>query len=204
VLLDLTRERGLTDPRVAEIVAIAESSEDAVDIVYGCVVPSRLDEDRVARKRKRKGRHGGGVDQISLAPSAFLVLPAAHARQAATLSVKRCVLQSPGTCSSAAFPRRTQRKRRIHHSFSSDQAAGARGMRARHRDCDRRTAAPARVPVPRGRGPHQVLLYDPSCRLLRPVAHVADRALHAHSFPATTRSRPSLHRVFRSLDVAHL
>lgn len=89
MLLDLTRERGLTDERVVEAVPIASGSSDTVDVIYGLVAPGRLDEDRVARKRKRRGKAHGDADPVPLTPGAFLVLPAVHAQAASTLSVKR-------------------------------------------------------------------------------------------------------------------
>lgn len=88
MLRDLLQARGLDAPQIATAVRVAADSTDTVDVVCGSLAPRALEDERAARRRKRRSGH----PNQQLLPCAFLVLPATDATgSAATLSVKRSV-----------------------------------------------------------------------------------------------------------------
>uniref|UniRef100_M4BH21 Uncharacterized protein n=1 Tax=Hyaloperonospora arabidopsidis (strain Emoy2) TaxID=559515 RepID=M4BH21_HYAAE len=93
VLNDLLVERGLTEWRVVRDVRVSTDRNETVDVIYGNVVTSRLEEERIDQRRKRKAEQVLHVTQKSVW-SSFVVLPAVS--PIPTLSVKGYyALQTP-------------------------------------------------------------------------------------------------------------
>ena len=88
VLNDLLLKRGLTAWQVVRGIQVSTDSEQVVDVIYGNVVLSTLQDDRIERKRKRKTPNLSSNTQQSTY-SCFIVLPAISC--SSTLSIKRCV-----------------------------------------------------------------------------------------------------------------
>uniref|UniRef100_A0AAV1V3S3 tRNA-splicing endonuclease subunit Sen15 domain-containing protein n=1 Tax=Peronospora matthiolae TaxID=2874970 RepID=A0AAV1V3S3_9STRA len=85
VLNDLLVERGLTEWRVVSDVRVSTNRIETVDVIYGNVITSRLEEERIDQRRKRKAEQVLHVTQKSTW-SGFVVLPAVSSIP--TLSVK--------------------------------------------------------------------------------------------------------------------
>ncbi|CAI5746714.1 unnamed protein product [Peronospora destructor] len=99
VLNDLLVEHGLTQWQVVRDIRVSTDSEEVVDVIYGNVLTSKLEDERIERKRKRKTAKLPSDKQQS-AYCCFVVLPAISCSP--TLSIKR--LQRLQQCADANEP----------------------------------------------------------------------------------------------------
>ncbi|CAH0475725.1 unnamed protein product [Peronospora belbahrii] len=88
VLNDLLVERGLVEWQVMRNIRISTDSEDAVDLIYGNAVTSKLEDERVERKRKWKTTKLSH-DKQQLTYCCIVILPVVSG--SSTLSMKRLV-----------------------------------------------------------------------------------------------------------------